>query len=46
MKKATALAVAAVPMVALAQPAHAQKAGDKIAGQLYLRVQQGHGLAR
>jgi subtilisin family serine protease len=32
MKKLVFLAIAALPMVALAQPAYAQKAGDKIAG--------------
>lgn len=32
MKKLAILAIAALPMVALAQPAYAQKAGDKIAG--------------
>ena len=31
MKKLSILAIAALPMVALAQPAYAQKAGDKIA---------------
>jgi subtilisin family serine protease len=32
MKKLAILAIAALPMVALAQPAYAQNAGDKIAG--------------
>jgi subtilisin family serine protease len=32
MRKLSILAIAALPMVALAQPAYAQKAGDKIAG--------------
>src|SRR5687768_18606181 len=31
MRKLSILAIAALPMVALAQPAYAQKAGDKIA---------------